>query len=284
MGVPYTSKGELNLTNLQGWKSLTKQPSQLPPLFNILFYYLQPEWEEINNRTVDTFVLLLYYFSFRDFWTLLGYLFKLFFRYSGYKDTINFRYWVKIGLSSNLQGCIVPGTLPVPCVIQHGSQTAATSIVSHETRSCIEIDNTHYLVIYLRTTYVALQYPETICTTIGTPWSSSPCLGIRGGWGVGEGSLPWSSVSGRGLLVSTLSHKTDLSSVFWVVVVYETPWGVPFPGTNTWSQAIRDCTSSWGSAVRLRPLNPCYSSSSPPESTGDGLLLPSFIISSICTA
>ena len=97
---------------------------------------------------MDTFVLLIYYFYFRIFRTLLVYLFGLLFHYFGYKDTINFRYLVKIGLSSNLKGCIVLGILPVPRVIRHDGQTTAISIVIHETRSCIELDNAHYLVIY----------------------------------------------------------------------------------------------------------------------------------------
>ena len=53
---------------------------------------------------------------------------------------------------------IVPGILPVPRVIQHDGQTAAISIVGHKTRSCIEIDNAHYLVSYLRINYVDFQY------------------------------------------------------------------------------------------------------------------------------
>ena len=68
----------------------------------------------------------------------------------------------QIGLSRNLKRCIVPDILPVTRVIRQDGQTAAISIVSHETRSCTEIDNAHYLVRSLRTNSVALQYGD-IC-------------------------------------------------------------------------------------------------------------------------
>ena len=127
--------------HLQGW-------IKTPPIAKGGNPQQSSQTNYLHSSTVDTFVLLIYYFPFRIFRTLLGYLFELFFRYFGYKDTINFRYWVKIGRSRNLQGFIVPVILPVPCVIRHNRHTAAIRIVIHETRLWIEIDNAQYLVSY----------------------------------------------------------------------------------------------------------------------------------------
>ena len=79
------------------------------------------------------------------------------------KNTITFRNYllvlVQIGMSINLQGCIVPGILPVPRVIGHTTRPQLSANVMHKMplRLCNRIDNAHYLSQIFRTVYVALQ-------------------------------------------------------------------------------------------------------------------------------
>ena len=73
------------------------------------------------------------------------------------------------------------------------------------------------------------------------------------------------------------------SSVGWMVGVCEMPWNVPPPEAKSWIRAIRYLTSSWVRANMLRYCKPTVSSSSPPESTGDGILLLPYIVIYLCT-
>ena len=108
------------------WETFTKQPNQLPPLFN----NLNGKRERIGLWILLIYFILLIIFSdfFETYWDI-----------SLDKNTITFRNYLsvlgQIGLSSNLQGCIVHGILPVPRVIRHTDRLQLSAIVSHKTSS-----------------------------------------------------------------------------------------------------------------------------------------------------
>ena len=101
---------------------------------------IQPEWEERDNRAVDTFILLLF---FSDFWDSIGISLRIIPPLNNYLSILG-----QIEMSRNLQGRTFTGILSFTRVVRHAGQTTDISIVSHKMRSCIEIDNAHYLVSY----------------------------------------------------------------------------------------------------------------------------------------